>query len=613
MCGFAGILSKQKIYKKKFLKIAKAVNFRGPDNTGIRIFDYDFNNVKDKGNIAIFHNRLAIIDVDERSNQPFEDETYLLVFNGEIYNFQEIKQSLIILGYTFKTESDTEVLFIALKEWGEKCISKLNGMFSFVFINKKLKKLLISRDRTGIKPLYFFLTDSKFIFSSETDTIVRLLGYIPEINKDTSFLYTFFQYIPDNKSIWKGINSFPPGNYAFLDISKEHFGELKLKKYWNLISDNSKNKLSLKEKMINSLSRHLISDAPMGLSLSSGVDSSLLTALITRYFPNIFITYFTISFEESNVENDESKLASNFLKNLNINNSQHKNISITSDLILEEWKGIYEKVDLPFGDHAILLNSLISKYASKECKVLLSGDGADEVFAGYERYRLLDVKENFSSLRRKFYRLLNYYIKRKSLSIYSAKNFIDKYLFILDPTNKSYYEIKKIKKDSFFVKEFDQLSFRADLARLIDMKSYLPGGMLFKVDRSSMSSSIESRVPYLDNELLEEGLREANFNIKKSLKWQLRELLIDEAPFYNKNLSKKGFSFPLFRWMSTDWLDKLLDLIDKNDCETLGINYKEIFQKFCEVKNGNYKHAYDLWIKLNLLLWFHTKKDILNY
>ncbi len=609
MCGFGGIIGCPVVTIDQLADVARQVSNRGPDYTGLRIYDRAFVSVDRAGTVGIFHNRLAIIDLDARSNQPFEDERFVLVFNGEIYNFMELRNELTSLGYTFFTASDTEVLFVALKHWGAEAIGRFNGMFAFAFIDKQARTVLLARDRAGIKPLFYAWWGEALCFASDADSVIRFSGQRPQVDLQSAELYQVLQYVPGGRSIWSGIQSLLPGQFLMVDLDGTNYVRPTPVTYWNAYDEalTSQPVADLGKLLRKAVGRQLVADVPVGVFLSSGVDSSLLAAIITRHFPQAMPSFYTVGFDDS-PENDESVSAKLFLEQLGAPSSSFTRLQINSKDLGDHWQQLYKVVDQPFGDHAILLNWAISRAAAKHVKVVLSGDGADEVFAGYDRYRSwAHYRRQHGSVPMIIRRVLATLSKRKGIAIRCESNPAVMYLLMLDTSGKSPEAMRDILSLCHFSADLAPLLLREDLPRLIDMKSYLPDAMLFKVDRASMAASIEVRVPFLDNEIIDVGLSEAAFFQGRPLKWQLRELLGQLAPHYDLLAPKKGFSFPLFRWMREHWSGLLQEIIYDGDLQAVGIEEAQIFPLMKSFQAGNDNVGYALWIQANLLLWHRTK------
>jgi asparagine synthase (glutamine-hydrolyzing) len=628
MCGFGGIINNRfSINRQQIEEIACKVNFRGPDSNGIVIFD---NELKEKhsGNSAFFFNRLAIIDLDKRSDQPFQDDESLLIFNGEIYNYKELRSLLQQKGFHFQTTSDTEVLFFALKCWGSNAIPLLNGMFSFCFIDKKNKTFLIARDRVGIKPLYFRQLNECLIFASDLDSILRLSSEKPEIDEDAIRMFLWMQFIPSPFTPYKNIFKLSPGHYINENCFNLKGKEIKQLKYWDAYDQcspkdnlyNSSDDNTLENLLVNSVEKQLIADVPLGLLLSSGVDSSLLAAITNKYFSRgKAINFFTISFANSNSD-DESKNAERFIAGFKNPALINHNLSIDPEFIGKHIDTLYDYIDEPFGDYAILLNWVISKKAKEHVTVALSGDGADELFWGYPRYRQWKLRELHLNNTIKFRGAANHLIKhffpdahiRSMASLVSEPNGVNRHFSLfLQPS------FSNLKRDPVYYKKIwaldgiEKVSDREDLASLLDIKTYLADAMLYKVDRASMAASLEIRVPYLDNEVLNYSLKlnlAAKSNNIFEYKAPLKSLLSKLAPHYNINMPKKGFSFPLHEWLFNNWKDRVLSFVTDVNLNDLGFEPRQYMEIIKNYYRGNKRNAIPVWYLVNLVMW-KTKFD----
>ena len=615
MCGFAGVLNRDNsINKFDVEEIAKKVSFRGPNNTNVIIYDDSFNNC-DFGNNVFFFNRLSILDLENRSNQPFEDDRYTLLFNGEIYNFESLKIELQENGVVFNTTSDTEVLFNLLKLYGTNGISKLNGMFAFVFLDRVNRKLILARDRVGIKPLYYLKTDDSLFFSSEIDSIIRLSDKKQKICKKSVELFLSLQYVPTPYTIWENIHKVPPGHFIELSIDKlSSVQKLTFKPYWNVYDQIKVNPLekNLESLIYTSIKDQLQSDVPVGFFLSSGIDSSLIAAVVNKHFKSdINFNFFTVAFEQNN-SNDESKDAEDFLKAFKNPSFIHHKLILNSENVKNSLLEMYDYIDEPFADYATMLNYEISQKAKKHVTVVLSGDGADELFWGYPRYT--QWLNNKASISRKLIystlKIVKPFFQRNNLlkkllnrfnrnSIYSYLNLVS-----LNP------EIIINDKTLWWNEGINELVDRVDLPSVIDFKTYLPDCMCYKIDRSSMGASIEVRVPYLDNEIINYALSQKNElriddNFKN--KAELKNLLKDIAPHYNFNLPKKGFSLPITEWINFDWKPLIFEYISQKNIEKLDIklDYKKILD---EHYTGKIDHTIIIWRLLSLMIWLKNKE-----
>jgi len=629
MCGFAGILNDSKLSSKdQITTFASCVSFRGPDSTGVRVFNSNFQ-PSEIGNNAVFFNRLAIIDLDARSDQPFENDRYLLVFNGEIYNYKELKATLQDSGVKFKTSSDTEVLFYGLIRFGSQFLPQLNGMFSLFFIDKLEGKFLLSRDRVGIKPAYYSQLNNSFAFGSELKSIVRLTEGSFKISPEAIEMYLWLQYVPTPYTPINGVLKLPPGHYLEGTIDQIRKGvDLEPKPFWdayqfvlqgNEISNPDDLELILKD----SLARQLNADVPLGLFLSSGIDSSLLASLVHKYFSSDkAFNFFTIAFSES-TSKDESGEATAFIRGFNNPNLQSHLLTIDPSLIGQKLESLYQYVDEPFADSAVLLNWAISQKAREHVTVVISGDGADELFWGYPRYNLFQQFTKRASMM-----MIPQFIhagtkllpenRFKHNALFAAEpNPLQRHLNLFLPSGMRFLiQDSILKYPMWATQNVAQLKKRADLPALLDIKMYLPDAMLYKVDRASMASSLEVRVPYLDNEVIDFALK-LPFRHKSNSSYQnkaiLKKLLTKLAPHYDISLVKRGFGFPLEHWMRNQWKDKILSTTTEESLTELGLDAKPLLRILNDFYYKNGRHYTDVWYLFNLSLWLEQFKSEVNF
>lgn len=626
MCGFGGILNSAITYNEEAIRtIAKAVAFRGPDHTSVSIYNRDFEKSQ-AGSSAFFFNRLAIIDLDARSNQPFENDEYTLLFNGEIYNYQELKKDLKGKGIVFKTASDTEVLFHALIVYGKDAIQKLNGMFAFFWLNRKTGKFLLARDRVGIKPLYYKHESASCIFASELATVCRLSSEQAKLSLTSLQSYLCLQYIPTPNSAVEDVYKLPPGHYIEGSVQQLENGSIiKPTCYWDAYKQvNSSIKVEhadLETLLVKSIESQLQADVPLGMFISSGVDSSLITALINKHFKGRSYDFFTVAFDE-NTASDESSDAINYLKGFNNSDLRHHKLVVSPKAIASNLESFYDYFDEPFGDPAALLNWAISAKAREHVTVVLSGDGADELFWGYPRYDEWLGKKNT------LYKKIPFPAFAKKISAvfppsrlkYSALNILEKdpvhiYFNMLRPRLFGFLPPAEKNKQLWFLDGLSEFKGNNDLPAIIDMKTYLPDAMLYKVDRSSMATSLEVRVPYLDNDVINYALS-MPLTSKSTMQFQnkapLKKLLSELAPHYNLNQPKKGFNFPLTHWLRTEWKEIVLDTITKNNLQELGLPAEQLLWVVKQFYEKKVSCTNEVWYLFNLVLWHQKFKRIIT-
>ena len=530
MCGVTGFIDirqNNKPYdsKKVIEKMTDTLKSRGPDDKGIWS--------DKKNNIFFGHRRLSIIDLSHLGKQPMisHNKRLTIIFNGEIYNFSDLKKDLSNENIKFIGNSDTEVLIEAISKWGiKKALSKISGMFSFVIWDKKKKTLYLARDRLGIKPLYYSFSNKIFFFGSQTKSFLKHPNWDNKISINA--LASFFRlgYIPSNQSIFDNTAQVLPGHY--LIFSKN--GKIKQKCYWSLdkiakCNSDKKEILSFENKieytLNESVKKHMISDVPIGSFLSGGVDSSLITLLMQKNSTKKINT-FNIGFENKNL--DESVYASKIAKHIGTN---HHNAMFSNKNLIDLVPKLNEIYDEPFADSSQLPTILLSKLTKEKVKVALSGDGGDELFSGYNRYIWAKKIKLFYNLPHfvrgtigKSFKIFSPkqwekiilkipFLKKypfpgdkiyKLSDVIQLKNFNQVYPYLISQWQKKDIPLNvnfKISK-SFSFEKYSSLNISEQM-QLIDTKNYLPDDILTKVDRASMAYGLEVRVPYLEKELVE--------------------------------------------------------------------------------------------------------------
>ena len=389
MCGILGIATRNKDSRKiseRFSKSLNTLHHRGPDNSDIWVS-------KNK-NVFLGHKRLSIIDISEKGNQPFSyRDKYIITFNGEIYNYAELAEILKKKGYKFKTNSDTEILLLSFVQWGINCLDYIDGMFAFAIYDLINNKLFAARDRAGEKPFFYSLRGETLLFASEIKAILSFNLIPREINNKALNRFLYLGYNPNEDCMLKNIFKLPPGNFLLYDIESNL---LKIEKYWQLpqsIKNKNKNNIEIIEELdqllISSIKQQLKADVPIGILLSGGLDSSLITAIASQFKEN-FKT-FNISFPNSKKYN-EARYASYISKQFNTEHYEFEANNSSASMI----PNFVYHFDEPIADTSIFPTWLVFKEVSKVCKVAIGGDGADEIFGGYSHYsRLLKLKKNF--------------------------------------------------------------------------------------------------------------------------------------------------------------------------------------------------------------------------
>ncbi len=601
MCGIAGVFALNEEGKNKLNLVAAAVktlNQRGPD----------FSDIFKSPDCTLAHARLAIIDTSNAANQPFTDESgvYTIVFNGEIFNYKTLKQDLIQKGIKFRTESDTEVLLYLFIHDGKDCLNKLNGFFSFAIYNKLSKELFMARDRYGIKPFIYTFQKDYFCFASELKALLKF--EIPKkINKAALMQYFHLNYIAGSQSIFNGVFKLQPGHYA---IFKNN--ELQINSYYKIPQFNNldEQKLNFDESCLklhhlldDAVQLRMIADVPLGAFLSGGIDSSIVTALASKHTQHL--NTFSIGFKDEPMF-DETSYAQLVAKKFQTN---HTVFSLTNNNLYENLHDMLAYLDEPFADSSALNVFILSQQTRKKVTVALSGDGADEMFAGYNKhaaaYAVLNNQYKINSLKHlspifkilpqsrnsKYGNLVRQFDKLTSGAKLNDAERYWRWAGFYDNTQLSDLF------DPEFMEQEDRNEFKSVKASLLsafsssskqtmnqvlltDMRVVLAGDMLTKVDSMSMANSLEVRVPFLDFRVVDFAFSlpdsfKINHNNRKLI---LKEAFKKELPneiFYR---SKKGFEVPLLKWFKTDLKSLITDdlLSEKTIVEQQIFNYKQI-------------------------------------
>ncbi len=620
MCGICGLLFKVegRIPQKQTLhSMNKTLTHRGPDDEGIQIFS----------SVGLAMRRLSIIDL-QTGHQPLsnEDGTITIVFNGEIYNFLILKKQLQNLGHDFTTSTDTEVIVHGYEEWGEDVCKRINGMFAFAIWDDEKKKLILARDRIGIKPLYYYQDEDKLVFGSEIKAILQCSDIDKTIDLVALNNFLIFEYIPSPRSIFKKIRKLEPGHWLTWER-----GQMTNRSFWDYLPRQKPWKESeaqerMLELMKDSVGLRLISDVPLGAFLSGGIDSSITVAMMAQLMNNPVKT-FSIGFKESSY--NELHYAQAVAEKYNT--EHHEFILEANALDLTE--ELIKQFDEPFGDFSIFPTYLVSKIARDFVKVTLSGDGGDELFAGYDTYRAHVFAQNI-------YRwfpgksLFNYLAekispteKKKGL-INSFKRFIQgtwlpdslyhvRWMIFLQQQERSQLlsddilnNISDYQIYEFIHRYAEQLDKDTDdITRTgyIDLKTYLVDNILVKVDRMSMATSLETRVPFLDHRLVEFA-----FSLPPHLKMRLfKTKYILNKTFWHylpkevQNRDKQGFSIPIKNWIRGELKPMMTDFLDESRIRQQGFFKSKYITRIMDAHiKGKENHSHILWALMFFQQWY---------
>ena len=602
MCGITGIAAFNES-GKKFLQNIKAANavlgYRGPDNEGFY----------QSHNLVLGHRRLSIIDVSSSANQPMTDETgrYTLIFNGEFFNFKEHRNELLSKGIQFKTTSDTEVLLNLYILEGKACLDKVNGFFAFAIHDNIENTLFIARDRMGIKPLWYYFDSDKLIFGSELKALME--AGIPKVLDRISILnYLQLNYVPGPWSIFEGVCKLKPGHYILFSLNGEkvsinetpYYTIPKLSSQQKGSSQNyEQSKLKLKTLLAESVERRLIADVPLGAFLSGGIDSSVIVALASKYTKHL--NTFSIGYKDEPLY-DETRYAKLVADKFKTN---HTVFSLSNDDLFENLFSVLDYLDEPFADSSALAVNILSMHTRKHVKVALSGDGADEMFGGYNKHRaewILRNKKLFTFSARTLSPLLSPFGGARNSPIANKIRQIHRFAdgANLSPADRywrwcafvdeeeidslvdfQYEESGYFRRKKEILKPISTGQSMNDILYM-DMNMVLVNDMLVKVDMMSMACSLEVRVPFLDFNVVNFAFSlPSEYKIDgNSSKKILRDAFRSDLPPELFNRPKHGFEVPLLKWFRTGLRSMIEDdLLSKRFIDRQGLfAYEEISQ-----------------------------------
>lgn len=619
MCGIVGMWGKDGIDIDVFKQMQNTLQHRGPDDDGLFL--------DERANLALGHQRLAIIDTSAGGHQPMVHGNLVATYNGEIYNFQEIRSELERTGVRFTTGSDTEVLLAAFQQWGKASLHRFRGMFAFAIWNKKNRKLTLCRDRAGVKPLYFYHDNGLFIFASEIRGIIKHPHVKKEINPEALAMFLQRGYVPAPASIFKGVYKLEAACILEIDAS----GNMEKEYYWDIADifkrgraremyDEEVTAKELERVLAGAFNLRMVSDVPVGIFLSGGIDSSLVAALLQRNTEKRINT-FTIGFEEDS--HNEAHHAKRVADHIGTN---HHELYLTADRAKDIIPVLPRIFDEPFGDPSAIPAHLVSKFAREEIKVALSADGGDELFGGYRRYRR--VEKSYEKTAKLDTQLPVRALSRIEKSTWGSSLLDQSFKGRLFRARGDIAATYANFKNAFTATEINSLLARsmggtssighhftdfADIQglaivsqlQIIDFKTYLPDDVLTKVDRASMSVGLESREPFLDPEIMEcAGVIPDEFKHKDGKnKYILRKILYKHVPEELVDRPKKGFGVPIGQWLKSD-LSYLLDEYLNKDriCREGIFNAAFVDREKREFLSGK-RHYKRIWNLLMFQIW----------
>jgi len=626
MCGIAGFCDFTKKSDKQLLKnMTDVLYHRGPDDSGYSFYSLN------KCNIGLGHRRLSILDLSTHGHQPMKFDNLEMVYNGEVYNFKEIRNELEKYGYNFESNSDTEVILKAYHKWGINAVDKFNGMFAIAIYDKKNEKLILIRDRAGVKPLYYYFKDGLFMFASELKSFHQNPYFKKDIDINILGQYLQYGYILEPYSIFKHTHKLKAGHYLELKIEN---GEWKIKKYWDVADYYKKPKLDISddeaiketEKLLKSAFEYrMVSDVPVGVFLSGGYDSSAVAAILQTNTTQKINT-FTIGFKEKGF--DEAVYAKQIAKHLGTNHTEYYCTQKDALQIIPTLAEIYDE---PFGDSSAIPTILVSKLAKQDVTVALSADAGDEIFAGYSKYdtslkyynafnklpfftrKLLKssmekIDPKYIPFGHKIYNFETRYEKIKNLLVSnSIANTMKQtsQLFTIDEIEKLLSnDFKEVKTN--FDSETHELSLLEEML-MVDYKTYLPDDILTKVDRATMSVSLEGREPMLDYRIVEFAAQLPD-NLKYrngQKKWILKQIVHKYLPKEMMDRPKMGFGVPLMEWFRDELKEMFLYYLNEERLEKESIfNVDEVVYLRDSFLSGRNSNARKLWNILMFEMWY---------
>lgn len=626
MCGIIGWKSNtQRVNENIIRKMADAIAHRGPDGEG---FYYS-----NDGSLCLAHKRLAIID-PENGHQPMKslDEELVITFNGAIYNFLELRRELVSLGHPIKSYSDTEVLIYAYKQWGEKCLDRLNGMFSFVIHDKRKKILFGARDRLGEKPFYYFYNKKEFIFASEIKAILASGVVKASLNNESLHEYLTFQYYLDNNTLFENIIKLKPGHCFVLD---EVSMNLEVKEYWDVVYTKTVEEHSedyyidkLRHLIDDSIALRMRADVPLGSHLSGGIDSSAVAALNALHLgDSLKLETFTGKFAEG-LDYDETKYAIEVAQKIK---SNYNEIVIKDSDFLDSIEDIIWYMDEPQAGPGVFSQYMVAKSASQKVKVVLGGQGGDETFLGYTRYLIAYyekmLKRNIEESGEYYQNILNAMTPnlfqmngyQPMMQDLFAKGLFDedarRYFRLSDrfSSNESIFSKEFLNTDYDSFGKFNKIFSKYDTSiankmSYFDTKTFLPS-LLHVEDRTSMANALESRVPLLDHRIIEFAATipahiKFKDGINKYLPKKIFKNTIPDSILERKD--KKGFPTPTNLWFKTSLNEWVKDLLSDKRTLERGLYEKDELLKLI---NGSSKFNRSLWGVINLELWHRRFVD----
>ncbi len=631
MCGIAGFCDYTKSLKVEDLKaMTDTIPHRGPDSDGAEILQHE------NALVGMGHRRLSILDLSPLGFQPMHFEDLTIVFNGEVYNFHEVKEELEALGHQFKSHSDTEVILVAYKEWGMASLEKFIGMFAYALYDASKEKLFLVRDRVGVKPLYVYQDDQVLIFGSELKPFHKNPLFKKELDLDSMAQYLKLSYIPTPYCIFKNTQKVKPGHYLELDLQRKKLSE---HKYWDVVDAYNQPKLDMPyEEAIEETNRiltsafnyRMVADVPVGVFLSGGYDSTAVAALIQKERTEKVKT-FTIGFKEA--QYNEAEDAKRIADHIGTDHTELYCTPSEAEDILDSLADIYDE---PFADNSVVPTVLVSRLARKTVTVALSGDGGDEIFAGYNKFKQsVDFTEKYPHFIQSALAAAMSVFNPEKLPVLSNRyNFASRYEKMINiwRTHSPYVALRNIsnyitdKEAERLIKRpckdlptyfdiADELNDSNDALNkmlAIDYKTFLMDNNLVKIDRAAMSVSLEGREPFLDQRVIEFIARlPSDFKMRNG---RTKALLKDVVHKYVDpklmDRPKMPFIAPLKLWFREEMRTLLLDHVNRETLERQGVfNADEVIRMRDKYLTGESVGHQKIWNILLFQIWYNKYMD----
>lgn len=625
MCGITGFCDFNKKSDYRTLQtMTDTLHHRGPNDSGYELIDTAH------AQIGLGHRRLSILDLSPLGHQPMHFQHLTIIFNGEVYNFKEIRAELEEYGYTFKSDSDTEMILKAFDKWGTEAVHKFIGMFAFVILDNQKQQVYIYRDRAGVKPVYYYWKNNCLLFTSELKSFHKHYSFEKELDVDSLSLYLQYGYIPVPHCIFKNTYKLRPGHYLHLDLKSKTLEE---RKYWDVIDHYNKPKLDISEKeaeaeaerlMKSAFEYRMVADVPVGVFLSGGYDSSAVAGLLQTGRTEKIKT-FTIGFNEQAF--NEAPHAKKVAEHLGTDHTEYYCTTKEAADIIPTLPEIYDE---PFGDNSVIPTILVSKLARQQVTVALSADGGDEIFAGYPKFKmamkytqLFPVWMQYMLSRsmnlinpthipyfNKQYNFSTRYEKVKNIWLSNSAVSAMKYItqFLPDKELKHLMAREYKMKDTCFEHEYQLNSNNDPINRMlaIDYKTFLVDNNLSKVDKATMSVSLEGREPLLDHRIIEFASRlPAEHKIRNGNgKAILKSVVHKYIPTELMDRPKQGFLVPIVDWFRKELKELFLYHLDREKLAKEGLfNVDEVIRLRDSYLAGNQENVQKLWHLLMFQMW----------